>query len=233
MSKQPYIPLYIGDWEQDTNGLTLLAEGALLKLVFKLFKSEKKGVFVANYKTLSVLFKSDLATTKDILKELIDNKVLNIGEIEYDKIEIISRRMMREANISAIRSDVKKQNPNKTPTKPSKKGKKQATKPQQNAEYDIEYIIELLNKKGGKNFSSKTSKTKEFIRARLNEGFTNDDFERVINFKCDEWMDDEKMSKFIRPETLFGSKFEGYLQSVPKTKNKTENTISEADYAKP
>lgn len=105
MSKQPYIPLYIGDWEQDTNCLSPLAEFALLKLTFKMFSSEKRGVFYANFRTLSVLFKSDLDVTKDIFQELIDNKILNIGAIEDGRFEIISRRMTREATISEIRAE--------------------------------------------------------------------------------------------------------------------------------
>lgn len=105
-NNQPYIPIYIGDWEKDTNCITPLAEFALLKLCFKLFNAEKRGVFYANYRTLSVLFKSNLDDTKDIFQELIDNKILNIKLLEDGKFEIISRRMIREGNISEIRAIV-------------------------------------------------------------------------------------------------------------------------------
>lgn len=80
-------------------------------------------------------------------------------------------------------------------------------------------IINYLNGVAGKNYRSSTRKTKELIKARWNEGFGIDDFKKVINIKNDEWKNDEKMSKFIRPNTLFGTKFEDYLnqndESVP------------------
>ena len=49
------------------------------------------------------------------------------------------------------------------------------------------------------------------INARLKEGFNYDDFKKVINNKTCEWKDNAKMSRYLRPETLFGTKFESYL----------------------
>lgn len=77
-------------------------------------------------------------------------------------------------------------------------------------------IINYLNDAAGKNYRSTTRKTKDLIKARWNEGFTVDDFKKVINTKNIEWKNDEKMSKFIRPDTLFGTKFEGYLNQEQK-----------------
>lgn len=108
MAKQPYIPLYIGDWEQDTNCITAMAEFALLKLTFKLFKAINKGVFETNLRSLTLLFKSNQQETKEILSELIENHILEI-EIKNDtEILIKSRRMIREAIISDVRSEVGK-----------------------------------------------------------------------------------------------------------------------------
>ena len=80
-------------------------------------------------------------------------------------------------------------------------------------EKDIPYveIINYLNDASGKNYRSTTRKTKDLIKARWNEGFVVEDFKKVIDIKSEEWKNDEKMSKFIRPDTLFGTKFEGYL----------------------
>lgn len=148
MANQPYIPLYIGDWEQDTNCLTPLAEFALLKLTFKLFKAEKRGVFCANFRTLSVLFKSNMDVTKEIFQELIDNKILNISEPETGKFEIISRRMTREATISQIRSEVGKQGGRGNKSKGKKQSKsKVKAKAKQNTDNDIDINIELFTNK--------------------------------------------------------------------------------------
>lgn len=78
-------------------------------------------------------------------------------------------------------------------------------------------IVTYLNDVAGKNYRSSTRKTKDLIRARWNEGFTVDDFKKVIDIKNDEWKNDDKMSKFIRPDTLFGTKFEGYLNQEQPT----------------
>lgn len=72
-------------------------------------------------------------------------------------------------------------------------------------------IISHLNKKCITRYRDTTSKTRSLIKARMNEGFTLDDFKQVIDNKAAEWLSDSKMNKFLRPETLFGTKFESYL----------------------
>ena len=81
-------------------------------------------------------------------------------------------------------------------------------------------IVLYLNKKSGKNFRYSSKKTKDLIQARLNEGFTIDDFKTVIDKKCDEWLCDTVMNKYLRPETLFGTKFESYLNQKEVTTKK-------------
>lgn len=73
-------------------------------------------------------------------------------------------------------------------------------------------VIQHLNEKAGTRYKPSSSKTKTCIHARLAEGFTLDDFYMVIDKKCAEWIGTE-WEKFLRPETLFGTKFEGYLNS--------------------
>ena len=81
-------------------------------------------------------------------------------------------------------------------------------------EIEKEYIsvVEYLNEKAGTKYRAKAEKTKRLIHARLAEGFTVDDFKTVIDKKCTEWMGTE-WEKFLRPETLFGTKFESYLNA--------------------
>lgn len=71
-------------------------------------------------------------------------------------------------------------------------------------------IVNYLNEKTGKNYKHTTNKTQIVIKARWNEGFTEDDFKKVIDNKVAEWKG-TNMEKYLRPETLFGTKFEGYL----------------------
>jgi len=77
-------------------------------------------------------------------------------------------------------------------------------------------IIGYLNAKTGSNYRATTPKTKQFIQARLNEGFTAEDFKTVIDNKCLDWLRNNDMKKYLRPETLFGTKFESYLNQPSK-----------------
>lgn len=72
-------------------------------------------------------------------------------------------------------------------------------------------IIAYLNDKSNSSYKSSSKNTVKLIKARWNEGFTLDDFKKVIDNKTTEWFYDKEMCKYLRPETLFGSKFEGYL----------------------
>ena len=72
-------------------------------------------------------------------------------------------------------------------------------------------IVTYLNKAAHTNYRHTTKKTKAFIKARWIEGYRLEDFKTVIHIKCKEWLVDKKMNKFLRPETLFGTKFESYL----------------------
>lgn len=77
-------------------------------------------------------------------------------------------------------------------------------------------IIEFLNSKTGKKFKASAKATQRLIKARFNDGYTLDDFKHVITVKTEQWLDDKKMDKFLKPETLFGTKFEGYLNEKLK-----------------
>ncbi|MCY8025696.1 phage replisome organizer N-terminal domain-containing protein [Bacillus sonorensis] len=82
-------------------------------------------------------------------------------------------------------------------------------------EIPYKLIIDLLNKVAGTKYRPTTPKTKTLIKARWNEGFRFDDFKHVILVKCEEWRGTD-LDKYLRPETLFGTKFENYLNQKPK-----------------
>lgn len=82
---------------------------------------------------------------------------------------------------------------------------------------EIKEIVDYLNKVCGTSYRYTTSKTQSLINARLKEKFTISDFKLVIDHKYKEWGKDEKMKEYLRPETLFGTKFEGYLQSAKQS----------------
>lgn len=79
-------------------------------------------------------------------------------------------------------------------------------------------IVDYLNDKIGTAYRASSQKTKTLIHSRFAEGFTLDDFKAVIDTMSTEWSHDPKMSVYLRPETLFGTKFESYLNRPKKTR---------------
>lgn len=90
-----------------------------------------------------------------------------------------------------------------------------------------EDIVSHLNSVTGSSYRSTTSKTRKLIAARLTEGFTADDFKTVITKKAEEWTGTD-MAQYLRPETLFGTKFEGYLNQ-PEVRNSKRSNLSRAE----
>lgn len=79
---------------------------------------------------------------------------------------------------------------------------------------DIESIVHYLNLTLGTKYRECPSTVKH-INARLDEGYTLDDFFDVIDNKYEEWKDTD-MEKYLRPDTLFGTKFDIYLNQKRK-----------------
>lgn len=90
-------------------------------------------------------------------------------------------------------------------------------------------ILNHLNKRTGANYRYTTKSTRDKINARLNEGYVLDDFIEVIDKKCVEWMNTD-MQKYLRPETLFGTKFEGYLNQPAKKLTTKDMPIDITDF---
>lgn len=87
-------------------------------------------------------------------------------------------------------------------------------------------IIDYLNKKTNKNFKITNKETEKHINARLKDGYVLEEFKKVIDKKTEEWLGTD-MDTYLRPSTLFGSKFESYLNS--NTKKEQEKNIIEND----
>lgn len=86
----------------------------------------------------------------------------------------------------------------------------------------IKDIINHLNMVTNKSFKSSSNKTKDLIKARLKEGFTLEDFEKVHLVKFANWNNDPKMKVYLRPETLYSNKFEGYLNQELSNNDKAK-----------
>ena len=104
--------------------------------------------------------------------------------------------------------------------------------PSEKSNLPFKEIIDYLNTLAGTNYRASSKKTQQLIKARINEGYTLEDFKVVIKNKTREWLNDSKMNAYLRPETLFGTKFEGYLNQNKNIKEKSndDNFVEEGYY---
>lgn len=96
----------------------------------------------------------------------------------------------------------------------------------QESEIPFKLIVDLLNKVTGKSFRHSSAATQRLIKARWNDGFRFEDFKTVILTKTNQWLKDDKMNKYLQPTTLFGTKFEGYLNEGVGVIKNAEHQIS-------
>lgn len=87
-------------------------------------------------------------------------------------------------------------------------------------------IIDYLNSKTGKNYRDNVQKNRSLIKARWSEGYRLEDFKQVIDNMVKDWSG-TKYAKYLRPETLFGTKFDGYLNqgNVVNREKKTDERL--------
>lgn len=183
----------------------------------------KEGYCWATNEYFSELFETSDRTIQRWLKELIDREYVTI-ELEtfrYDDGKVKKKRKIFIVHHSD-KFVIDHSDKNVTYNKDNKNNNKLLYS-REELESIIKTIIDYLNSKCNKSYHYDTKSTINFIKARLKEGFTVEDFTKVIDTKCDEWLEDKYWSKFLRPETLFGTKFEGYLNQVSDSVSKKEN----------
>ena len=145
----------------------------------------------------------DMMLTETPQSKVKESRVLkNLSSFENDGDEYFDRFWLsypKKIGKKAARMAWKRAKPDKEPTEPS----------------IVPAVIEYLNERAGTRYRASSGKTQKLIGARVNEGFGLDDMKAVIDVKCDQWRGTD-MDRYLRPETLFGSKFEGYLQERRK-----------------
>ena len=74
-------------------------------------------------------------------------------------------------------------------------------------------VISYLNLKAKKNFKFDTASHHKFIKARLKEGYTLEDFKKVVDIMSAKWIGTE-YEQYLQPQTLFGNKMDNYLNTT-------------------
>jgi predicted phage replisome organizer/uncharacterized phage protein (TIGR02220 family) len=189
-------------------------------------KQNNGGVFTVagvphNAETLAAAFRRKPATVQRALDvfeqfgmiEIVDGVITITNWEKHQSIDGMDKireqkRIAQEKWRSKKAEDKTPVGTGTTPTPPP-----DPPKPDEDSD-TVAAIIAYLNEKAGTNYRTTGAKTKATIRARLAEGFTENSFRTVIDHKCGEWLCDPKMRGFLRPETLFGTKFESYLNAA-------------------
>lgn len=162
---------------------------------------------------MEILSEMELAVTEDD------------GTIFLPKsLKMIGSESGSAARVRRYRDRQKEQAENKPQPKPEKKEKKE--KP---SRPEFKEIIDYFNEKAGTKYKHTSKSTQTAINARLNDGFSVNDFKAVIDIKVKKWLNDPKMRDYLRPETLFAaSHFESYLnEAIAEKPQAQRSSLSE------
>ena len=194
------------------------------------------GCFASN-EHFSKFFSLSKNRCSEIIKSLEKKGYIKIDYIYQEGSKAISRRVIRcvrniDGGIRNIDNPIRKteegysenredNNTSFNNTFSNTSNKKDIVEQSSTTPLPYEEIVQYLNQKTNKNFKHTSKVTQRHIRARLAEGFTVSDFKQVIDNKCNDWLRDQKMKEYLRPETLFGTKFKSYLNSKTTTTKQT------------
>lgn len=195
----------------------------------------KRGQLVIGRKVLAEKYKISESKVQRILKtfeieQQIEQQTTNknriITIINYDTYQFGEQQNEQLVNNKWTTTEQQLNTNNKHNTQEEhKEHKKDIVGKPDNLPY--KEIIEYLNEKAGTNFRHTGKKNKDLIKARFNEGYDLKDFKTVIDKKTKQWLNDTKMSVYLRPETLFSNKFDNYMGEVVKGFKQKTNDIND------
>jgi len=185
---------------------------------FTFHESQLRSMWCVNTRKLKriveVLDKFDLSLTK--VSPNLCETTAKLYKFSIPNFPKYLGRYTNKIDKEKERKEKKRKENIKSCKTPSKKAvKKTSTKKETPQQKEMVYkIISLLNNTLTTNFKITSAKTRTLILARLKDGFTFEDFKSVIESKYHEWKGDQKMSKYLRPSTLFSeTHFEEYLEA--------------------
>lgn len=171
------------------------------------YKEDKKKLEVTETQQYRLVTRKPIVQDTES-KQVVDNMDTSCIQDDnkvYTEVKLSKDKLSKDNNINKLSSS---ENVDSEPKQKSQK-------------IPYEKIIDYLNRKTNSHYRPTSKATRRLIKARYNEGFTDADFKTVIDKKCTEWLQDANMAQYLRPETLFGTKFEAYLNqpdtgSIPR-----------------
>lgn len=213
MGKSPAFQLYAADFYVDTAGWTPTQVGVYLRL---LLHEWINGPLPNKISILARIAGIDVRNMQRLWSAVLAEKFTTdaAGMYVNPRLEKEREKQLKYRELQAISGKIGAEKRWKTHSKPYSDPNGESIALQSSiSSNSIPYqkIVSYLNLKTGKNFKYKSKETQRHIRARWKNGFTFDNFCIVIDKKCEKWLFDAKMVDYLRPETLFGTKFESYL----------------------
>ena len=212
------------DYKQHINLLSVEDKAKLLDAIFEYAEGnevELDGMALMAFSFIRSQMDKDNEKYREICEKR-RNAGQKGGQAKQEKANLVNSKNDKQEKANLVNAKNAKQE--KTNLANAKSAKQEIANKADNGDslsyslsLSVKEIIDYLNLKTNKSYKPSTKATREHINARLAEGFTVDDFKRVIDYKTSQWLDNPKMADYLRPETLFCSKFEGYLQSAPKS----------------
>lgn len=201
--------------------------GQVITSLPKIAERAGKGVSIQNVRTAlkrfeKIGFLTDESTNKNRLITIVNWAIYQGSDDEPNRQtnkQLTGNQQATNRQLTAIKNIR------------TKEGKNKEVKDIVEQELDpIPYreIIDYLNQKAGKSFKHSAAGNKKVIKARWNEGYKLDQFKRVVDNKCQDWLNDEKMSQYLQPSTLFGNKFDQYLNQRKGNSNGAPQKSEEA-----
>ena len=220
--------LFSNKVSDDVNSITTIIDDCINWDIFDKVMYEKYNILTSRRIQKQYIGATYKRTEVEIIEEYLLIKKNNRENITY--ITVSDNGNLDTTNVSDSKStqSIRIKDKDKDKDKNKDKDKDKEHCPAEKKQ-DIPYkeIVNYLNQRTGSQYKSTTNKTQKLIKARWNEGFRLEDFETVIDKKCVEWMGDEEMEKYLRPPTLFGTKFESYLNQLSVKNTKKDNKTAQ------
>ena len=176
-------------------------KGCLRREVFDKGMYEKYGILTSRGIQKRYLEAAKRRTTAKLINEYLLVKV----DPKFKNVSIISKNVdIFNENVSNSRQRKVKES----------KGKNSNIYCPAEAERIIKKAILYLNEKTGSDYKPDAKQTVDLIVKLLNRGYTAADLQKAIDNKYNEWNKTE-YARYLRPSTLFGEKFDEYLNQIP------------------
>lgn len=215
MSKEPKGFVIYGDIQEVVSRLSREEAGDLLKGMLEYFNTGKDPKFKGVLEFVFIPIRQQMDRDADKYEAKCERMRENANKrwqnaIASNGMQLDANDANTNTNIN-INTNIKKN----TNTKP----------PESGAASSSSYLIKHLNEKAGTNYYV-TLSVEHLVSDLLDAGYTVDQMRTVIDKKCSEWLNDEKMRGYLRPSTLFGDKFEEYLNAPISLAQERENDAS-------